>query len=101
MDVDDLVAIAVVFNVSPLALLLPTFDGPVVPQGISYTAEDIWNWAKGGFPLSDPTTGVVETAEWLAYMEPSNPFTDFSEAFDKFKSMGFVQGKDRSARGDD
>lgn len=89
VDVDDLVAIAVALNMSPLALLLPTVAGPVVPQGTSYEAENVWNWARGGFPL---TTGVHTALTTLVeYMQASNPFTDYSDLIEAMKSATTIE----------
>lgn len=51
VDVDDLVALAFVFDVSPLALLLPTEASSLTSQGGEYTPEHIWSWARGLHPL--------------------------------------------------
>ncbi|WP_181022340.1 helix-turn-helix domain-containing protein [Mycobacterium avium] len=89
VDVDDLVALALAFNVSPLALLLPTDDGPVVPQGVSHRAEDVWNWARGGFPLTPEAS--LSPATVFDYMQSAHPFTDFSEFVEKLKSAKSIE----------
>lgn len=63
VDVDDLVALALALEVSPLALLLPTQPSAVVPQGDQYTASRIWDWARGRRPLSpsDPFTFIRDS----------------------------------------
>lgn len=62
MTVDDLIALAVVLNVNPSALLLPRDDSPAtvlellpgrhVDGGeIRATASRVWEWADGAVPL--------------------------------------------------
>jgi transcriptional regulator with XRE-family HTH domain len=68
VDVDDLVAIALALNVSPLALLLPTEAAPLLPSGEQYSAERIWDWATGRHPLM-ATDDVVE---FIRYSDPLN-----------------------------
>jgi transcriptional regulator with XRE-family HTH domain len=64
VDADDLVALGLALNVSPIALLLPTEAARLVDKGNRYPAERLWNWAKGTDSLSgDP----------LEFMRDSNP----------------------------
>ena len=51
VDVDDLAALAVVFDVSPLALLFPTAASFLTSQGEEYAVEQIWSWGEGLHPL--------------------------------------------------
>lgn len=55
VTVDDLAALAVIFGVSPSALLLPLTDKPSDPVevtgGGTVAAEDAWSWANGDRPL--------------------------------------------------
>jgi transcriptional regulator with XRE-family HTH domain len=55
VTVDDLAALAVIFGVSPAALLLPLTDKPTDPVevtgGGTVTADDAWGWANGDRPL--------------------------------------------------
>lgn len=69
IDADDLVALAVVLNVSPLALLLPTEASQLTSQGQEYEPRVIWEWAQGHTPL-DRTR---DPAEQLAFVRESNP----------------------------
>ncbi|MGW7715174.1 helix-turn-helix domain-containing protein [Streptomyces chartreusis] len=64
VTVDDLTALAVVFGVSPLALLLPLNDRPDAHLAVTGAGEvvaaDAWDWAEGRRPLkmgdrSEPT----------------------------------------------
>lgn len=55
VDVDDLVALAFVFDISPLALLLPTEASSLTPQGETYSLEQIWSWGEGLHPLPPDT----------------------------------------------
>lgn len=55
VDVDDLMALAVVLGVSPSALLLPMDDSPnssvEVTGAGAVSAEDAWDWIDGRRPL--------------------------------------------------
>ena len=56
VEVDDLMALAVALDVSPLSLLLPWSWYPDQPQAVTGlhtkpTAERIWMWAIGSEPL--------------------------------------------------
>ena len=66
VDVDDLVAIALALNVSPLALLLPTEGAAVLAGGENYSAERIWRWATGIQPLF----ATDDVLEFLRYSDP-------------------------------
>lgn len=75
IDVDDLVALALALEVSPLALLLPgvASDTPaaVVPGGDEYGPARIWEWGIGKWPLSgDEVTFVRDShpARWAKMM---------------------------------
>lgn len=64
VDVDDVVALALALDVSPLALLLPVEASSLVAQGDQYDAMRIWDWARGHRALAgDP----------LTFMRDSNP----------------------------
>lgn len=63
VDADDLVALALALNVSPLALLLPPewSDEPVqLTPEVSLRARTAWLWGEGRSPASDWATGAVE-----------------------------------------
>jgi transcriptional regulator with XRE-family HTH domain len=57
VDVDDLTALAVVFGVSPITLLMP--DGAERPDhrveltgtGVT-TGKEMWSWLTGSYPLT-------------------------------------------------
>ncbi|WP_421790452.1 helix-turn-helix transcriptional regulator [Gardnerella sp. DNF01192] len=56
VDVDDLMAFAIVFNVSPLTLLLPNSGSALVPSKITggsheYGSNILWLWGRGDEPL--------------------------------------------------
>jgi transcriptional regulator with XRE-family HTH domain len=51
IDVDDLVALALVLEVGPLAILLPNEPSAVVPGGEEYPRHRIWEWGIGQWPL--------------------------------------------------
>ncbi|MFJ6846404.1 helix-turn-helix domain-containing protein [Streptomyces griseoluteus] len=73
---DELVALAVIFGVSPSALLLPLKDAPTdvveVTGAGEVSAEDAWDWADGLRPLSfsegDEDTQMLE---YDLYSRPS------------------------------
>jgi hypothetical protein len=67
VDADDLVALALALVVSPLALLLPTEAGAVLPGGELYAPEQIWDWGAGLAPL-------FATDDTLDFIRDSNPF---------------------------
>lgn len=71
VDVDDLIALAVVFNVTPSTLLLPdTIQGDAEITGVSepVPAEDAWKWADGKRPLAVPEgddgTALLDFTRW-------------------------------------
>lgn len=68
IDADDLVALAIVLQVSPLAILLPDADSHVVSGRPKYHRARIWRWAQGMDPLdtSDP-------AARMRFVKYSNP----------------------------
>jgi transcriptional regulator with XRE-family HTH domain len=72
VDVDDLVALALALGVSPLALMLPTEDSSLVPDGDQYPVDRIWNWASGSKSLSEQDA--------FRFMRDSNPLYDWTGA---------------------
>jgi transcriptional regulator with XRE-family HTH domain len=74
VEVDDLMALAIALEVSPLALLLPdTRRGTdtVSATGVIATrAEHLWKWALGEEPLRDQLS-PVEVAAYLDYSAPA------------------------------
>lgn len=78
VEVDDLMALAVALNVSPLALLLPDTrrpNDPVEGVGIATTAVDLWRWGVGDSPL-EIISGKYEDVESdvLAFRSLSLPW---------------------------
>ncbi|MGW2143199.1 helix-turn-helix domain-containing protein [Nonomuraea bangladeshensis] len=60
VDVDDLVALALVLNVSPLALLLPPTDGDdavSLAPSMTVPAWLAWEWSEGTSPALDSVVG--------------------------------------------
>lgn len=59
VDVDDLVALALALDVSPVTLLLPDASAngsaPVTKGGDDYPREQIWLWLIGHAPIDEPT----------------------------------------------
>lgn len=71
IDVDDLAALALALEVSPLAILLPNERSAVVDGGKDYSPQQIWEWAIGKWPLSgDPVTFVRDShpVRWAKLM---------------------------------
>jgi transcriptional regulator with XRE-family HTH domain len=89
VDADDLVALALALGVSPLALLLPTEAGAVLPDGKSYAAEQIWEWAMGRQPL-------LATDDTLDFMRHSDPI-NWPETEDKL--LKELRGANPSVQG--
>lgn len=79
VDVDDLVALALVLNVSPLALLLPPVDGDEsvsLAPTVEIPAWLAWEWAEGASPAVDAIAGDEEDLllrETQAYESMSLP----------------------------
>jgi 8-oxo-dGTP pyrophosphatase MutT (NUDIX family)/transcriptional regulator with XRE-family HTH domain len=78
VDADDLVALAIALNVSPIALLLPHDTGPYeeieLTSGRRATARAAWEWSAGNFPLvvsGAPSVGWREIAEFEADARPA------------------------------
>lgn len=69
VDVDDLVALALALEVSPLALILPTEEGSLVPNGASYSARRIWDWGIGNWPLAGDEVTFVRDSQPLRWAE--------------------------------
>ncbi|MDX3229400.1 helix-turn-helix transcriptional regulator [Streptomyces sp. ME19-01-6] len=63
VDADDLTALALVLNVSPLALLLPpewSDEQIQLTSTMSLRARTAWLWAEGRTPANDWATGAVQ-----------------------------------------
>lgn len=86
VDADDLMALAVALDVSPLSLLLPNTPGPfdqVEATGLTTTAADLWTWAVARSPLHirndvehfDTILGQFRwaAAPWWLAQELTNP----------------------------
>jgi hypothetical protein len=82
VDVDDLVALALALDVSPLALLLPTEASSLVPEGDRYAAERIWDWARGHQALTGDVltflrdSNPLEWPEWEATLSNTYPYNE-------------------------
>lgn len=62
VDVDDLVALALALNVSPLALLLPPLwsdEQVAITAEVSLRARTAWLWGEGRAPANDWATGAT------------------------------------------
>jgi transcriptional regulator with XRE-family HTH domain len=55
VDVDDLMALALALEVSPITLLMPTADKAAesvkILDGCAVSAERAWNWLNGSYPI--------------------------------------------------
>ena len=90
VDVDDLVALALALDVSPLALLLPAETSSVTPQGDRYTAEEIWAWARGDGMLP-PDVGAEQL---LQFLQDSHPLLDWSKVAEEIAEKVLHLGND-------
>lgn len=75
VDVDDLMAFAVVFDVSPLTLLLPESGSNGIPANITgvdgtVTCAEAWAWAMGSEPLPGMAEDAVRT---ILFRERATP----------------------------
>ncbi|MDF3309893.1 helix-turn-helix transcriptional regulator [Rhodococcus sp. T2V] len=70
IDTDDLVALAISFRVSPLALILPRESSTLTPAGEVYDQQEIWEWGQGTDSLEPDRD---DPAAQLAFMRESNP----------------------------
>jgi transcriptional regulator with XRE-family HTH domain len=75
VDVDDLIVLALALGVSPLALLLPTEDSRLVPEGDQHPVDRIWRWASGSQSLSKQDA--------FKFMRDSNPLLDWTDVEDR------------------
>jgi transcriptional regulator with XRE-family HTH domain len=82
IDVDDLVALALALNVSPLSLLMPAewSSNPVeLTSAVQVSAQVAWLWAQGEGPAEEiPTTDDVAAHEaywrkWEEYQALTHP----------------------------
>jgi transcriptional regulator with XRE-family HTH domain len=109
VDVDDLAALAVALNVSPLALLLPMEDSRVLPADEdAHASDEIWRWGRGFSPLGTlPGEGISDSdAPIFAFVQASNPnpSTDLGVDIEELKSLSAAVAKftkKTGPRGDD
>jgi transcriptional regulator with XRE-family HTH domain len=69
VDADDLIALALALEVSPLALLLPTNASSLVANGDRYAAERIWDWARGHQALTGDVVNFLRDSNPLEWPE--------------------------------
>jgi len=65
VDVDDLMALALVFGVSPIRLLMPDApdkDDTVRLTGATTNASRAWSWLNGSYPLGGSVLAFYEHA---------------------------------------
>ncbi|MEU7913456.1 helix-turn-helix domain-containing protein [Microbispora bryophytorum] len=87
VDVDDLVALATVLGVSPVALLLPEAGGRErvqLTQKLGTWAKIAWRWMHGELPLYDPEEEVSESRdEWQEsikkFIRENRPYEDSAD----------------------
>ncbi|MGW5215119.1 helix-turn-helix domain-containing protein [Streptomyces sp. NPDC004051] len=107
VDVGDLVALAVVLNVNPSALLLPRDDSPgtilellpgrhVDGGEIRATAWQVWQWADGQGPLFDHPDAEKAFEIYLDFFTHARPprrgRAEMSEALQQFGREGETDG---------
>jgi transcriptional regulator with XRE-family HTH domain len=90
VDVDDLVALALALDVSPLALLLTTETSSVTPQGGIGTPSVIWACARGDAMLTD-----VGPERLLQFLQESHPLLNWSEFAEEIAKQVFHLGNDQ------
>ncbi|WP_432162342.1 helix-turn-helix domain-containing protein [Streptomyces tendae] len=84
VDAGDLVALAVVLNVNPSALLLPRDDSPstivdLMPGRhtdggeVRMTADRLWSWADGQGPLFDHPDAAATLQTWRDFIQHARP----------------------------
>ncbi|MER8030764.1 helix-turn-helix transcriptional regulator [Streptomyces bauhiniae] len=69
-DVDDLTALALVLNVSPLTLLLPAASGDErarLTDTVDVAARDAWRWAEGSQSIPVAEDAAVQHERQTAY----------------------------------
>ncbi|TPF84355.1 hypothetical protein BW10_02080 [Bifidobacterium sp. UTBIF-56] len=75
VDVDDLMALAIAFDVSPLTLLLPESGSNRIPAQVTgvqgdLTCAEVWRWAVGAEPLPGVADDSIEA---IRFRERSAP----------------------------
>ncbi|MEU8031934.1 helix-turn-helix transcriptional regulator [Streptomyces sp. NPDC049099] len=85
VDSDDLVALALALNVSPLALLLPPEwnDEPVhLAPNVSLRTRTAWLWGEGRSPANDWAAGIADVVvEDEAEVEAESRFFEQRESY--------------------
>jgi transcriptional regulator with XRE-family HTH domain len=79
VDVEDLLALAVALDVSPVTLLMPhepTDEGVALTPAVTASAQAAWRWAVGEQPLVRSGGGQLElgSPEWRAFVAENRPF---------------------------
>jgi len=98
VDVDDLMALAVVLNVNPSALLLPhdvvgRSAGNAEITGVGEVPGWLaWGWADGVCPLVDPEEDP-DGAKWLDYAMNSRP-----AGWNPSRSVGLNRGREQQRK---
>ena len=103
VDVDDLVALAVVLDVSPLALLLPSEASSLTSQGEEYSLQQIWNWGEGLHPLpreAAPTDRDFRIRN-VRFLTESRPHMQIDWEQWLSETVDFGTDKEARPRGDD
>ena len=74
VDVDDLVALAVVLDVNPSALLFPLDDTTIeLTGGGTVAAATVWEWADGERPLRLAEDPAEQTEQWARFLRLARP----------------------------
>jgi hypothetical protein len=70
VDPDDLIALAIVFDVTPITLLLPSDERGTmkVTESMTVSTNDAWFWARGKRPLAGG-----DDSTWTAFRARSLP----------------------------
>ncbi|WP_255789050.1 helix-turn-helix domain-containing protein [Mycobacteroides abscessus] len=78
VDTDDLVALALALNVSPITLLIPPSDDNgvtvhVTSASAAVTVEEFWEWLTANRPLPAPSGAESEGDLWFGFVRNAWP----------------------------
>lgn len=95
VDADDLVALAVALDVSPVTLLMPnTDDRSEVVEATAvaghYPADDVWDWLRAEHPLKKPYTGP-ELLDFIGQATPAWRAREFGEGVLQLLELGRLE----------
>jgi hypothetical protein len=96
VDADDLVALALALDVSPLALLLPREHGSqLVADGDQWSWMAIWLWGMGLRPLQGDTPSFVRDSNPLGWAQMELAAADIASGGTFSSVISAVQEQDK------